>query len=393
MILPAPLLLALALAADPPAEPCRGYARAVPGAPAPAGGAPGCLAALEEACEAGGPRACDALAAALEAGAGGAPDPDRAARLHARACAAGLGEACAAVARERETAGDQARAAAAREEGCALGAASACAALAAAAPPERAPALRERACDLGDAPTCLALGREDAGRDPVGALAHAEAACRLGEGEGCALAAELVPAAGRIPARPGGARPPRRPASTPRRLLERGCALEAPLACARLGVELAAAGGPDAARGRTLLAAHCEALGPDRCLDAAAAYLADQGGPEAVLGERSDPALLEAACGRGVLSACARLGRLAQEGVRAPADGRRAATLYQQACDGGVAQACADLGVLHRFGAGVAADEARARALLDRACLLGLAQGCFLRDDPVRLAGPAAGDR
>jgi TPR repeat protein len=80
-------------------------------------------------------------------------------------------------------------------------------------------------------------------------------------------------------------------------------------------------------------------------------------------------------------------------GGRGRAAARRAAALYQQACEGGVAQACADLGVLHRFGAGVGADEARARALLDRACRLGLAQGCFLRDDPVRLAGPTAGDR
>ncbi|BDG03220.1 tetratricopeptide repeat protein [Anaeromyxobacter oryzae] len=359
--------LVLVAAPAPPASACDAHARLLPRAPAPAGGAPGCAHALAEVCDAGSPRACEALGEALEGTEGLPADPARARALHARACRAGLGDACGRLAALLLAGGDPAGAAAAREDGCALGAPRACAALAGTvADPARAAALRERACDLGDGAACLAVARGDAARGP----ALLERACRLGEGDACAERAD------------------RGAPDAARTWLERGCAAESEAACARLGIALLADRGGGAGRGADLLRGHCAALGPAACLDAASRWL---GGPSAVIDDASAPALVEAACDRGVLDACARLGRLVQEGREVPGDGRRAAALYARACDGGVARACADLGVLHRFGAGVPRDEGRAGALLDRACRLGLDEGCFLRDDPVRPSDAAAG--
>ncbi|WP_160309035.1 tetratricopeptide repeat protein, partial [Anaeromyxobacter sp. PSR-1] len=125
----------------------------------------------------------------------------------------------------------------------------------------------------------------------------------------------------------------------------------------------------------------CPALGAEECLDSAEAWLK---GPQAVIDDGSDPALLDLACRRKVPDACAWLGRMVQEGRRVPADGPRAAELYRRACEAGRASACSDLGVLYRFGAGVPRDEARAGALFAGACEQGVERACALRDDPSR---------
>jgi TPR repeat protein len=372
-VLPA-LALSLPLAAPGAAGPtpaCAARDRLMPRVPAPAGGETGCAAALAEACDSGSPRACAALGEALEGSPGLPPDLERARALHARACRAELGDACERLARLLVAAGDREGALAAREHGCATGSALACAGLAATvADPVRARGTRERACDLGDGPSCLALA---AGGGPRAGAFQARA-CALGDGDACAAVAEREDDLDPVGAR---------------HRLERGCGLGSDLACARLGVVLLERG-ETGGRGAALLRDHCAALGVGPCLDAAARLL---GRADAVTGDGAPPPLLEGACDRGGLDACARLGRLLQEGRRLPADGPRAAALYARACAGGVARACVDLGVLHRFGAGVPRDDRRARALLDRACDLGLEEGCFLRDDPVRPeGGGGAGD-
>ena len=212
---------------------------------------------------------------------------------------------------------------------------------------ERAARLRERACDLGEPGGCLALAAGAPKERAAGLLARG---CRLGAADACSAAR------GRAAARRRG--DPGAGSGSAR------CSSAAASSAARrpapaLGVALLEEGRPGAAaRGGRLLTEHCAALGAEPCLDAAEAYLHDAA---AALDERAGPALLEAACARGVLDACASLGRLLQEGRAAPADGPRAAALYRRACEGGVERACADLGVLHRFGAGVRATR-RARA-------------------------------
>jgi hypothetical protein len=301
----------------------------------------------------------------LDAGTAGPADPARALALHERACAAGVAEACLQLGERLWAGGEATRGRAAIEESCSLGSGAGCVAAAEGEPDRgRAARLIERACDLGAGAGCLRSADASSNGRRVELLRRA---CRLGDGEGCARAA--------AESGPGDAERPS--------LLERGCALGCAEACARLGLALLDAGSPDRDRGRKLLAEGCATLGPAECLAAAEAYL---GGPAGVasLAEEASPALLEEACRRGHEPACARLGRLLQEGIRLPADGRRAAELYGRACASGVLAACTDLGVLHRFGAGVSRDEARAQVLLDRACRAGRTEACRLRDDPVR---------
>jgi TPR repeat protein len=364
-----PVAAAGAGSGEPPASACARHAALFPGAPAPPGGEPGCAAALSEACDAGRRLACFELGLLLEAGTPGPADPARALALHRRACAAGVGGACTRAAALLRSAGDGA-AEAMLEDGCGLGDGAACLLRSEReADPERAGRLRERACDLGEPRGCLALA---AGAPPDRAVPLLARGCRLGAAEACARGAAALSR--------GDAGTPDEVAA--RAMLERGCELGGAEACARLGVALLREGRPgEAARGGRLLTEHCRALGVETCLDAAEAYLH---GASSVVDDRADPPLLEAACARGLLDACAALGRILQEGRAAPADGPRAAALYRRACQGGVARACSDLGVLHRFGAGVRRDEGRARRLFERACEDGVEEACRLRDDPVR---------
>ncbi|HSD19549.1 MAG TPA: sel1 repeat family protein [Anaeromyxobacter sp.] len=189
-------MLALALAAvlavtsvpDAPAlSACAFYRDIYPSAAEPDGGERACAAALEEACGSGRRLACHGLARVLEAGVEGEPEPARALALYARACAAGVADACEGAAELRDRRGDREAARAALEEGCAIGSGRACARLAAeAASPERARQLAERACDLGAPDGCIALAREAAAARQAELLIRA---CRLGADAACAASA------------------------------------------------------------------------------------------------------------------------------------------------------------------------------------------------------------
>jgi uncharacterized protein len=253
--------------------------------------------------------------------------------------------------------GGEAGCAAALLDACDGGLPQACAALGAALEAGRgiprdalrARALLRRSCGAGLGEGCARLAPLlDADGDRAGAAAAREEGCALGDAGACAALADTVAAPARAAA-----------------LRERACDLGDGRACAALADAV-----PD--RAAELRARACRLGDGDACVRAA-------------LLDDAPPATVHAACARGVLEACAREGRLLQEGRAVPGDGARAAALYARACDGGVGRACADLGVLHRFGAGVPHDEARARALLERACTLGHEEGCFLADDPVRL--------
>jgi TPR repeat protein len=180
--------LALGSVPDSPAPSACAFHRGIyPSAPEPAGGERACAAALEEACNSGRRLACHGLARVLEAGVEGEPEPVRALALYARACAAGVADACEGAAELRDRRGDHAAARAAFEEGCAIGSGRACARLAAeAGSPERARRLAERACDLGAPDGCIALARDAPAARQKALLFQA---CRLGADAACATSA------------------------------------------------------------------------------------------------------------------------------------------------------------------------------------------------------------
>jgi TPR repeat protein len=182
------LLLALALAApDAPApSACALLGAIFPSVPAPPGGEPACAAALGEACDSGRRLACHGLARVLEAG-GGEPERERALALFARACAAGVADACEGAAALHLRRGDRGAARAALDEGCAIGSGAACARLAAETrSAQSARRLAERACDLGAAEGCVALVRSAPPSRQAELLSRA---CRLGADAACAASA------------------------------------------------------------------------------------------------------------------------------------------------------------------------------------------------------------
>ena len=272
-----PLLVALSLAASPDGpSACLAYRDAVPGAPRPPGGDSGCAGALSDACEAGRPLACAASARLLEEGAaGGDPDPTRALALYARACGAGVADACADLAALRRRRGDDVGARQALDEACATGAGRACAALADGAPsPARASRLAERACDLGAVEGCLAAlhfvpqGRAEAllgrachlgwGDACLAAIApDLDARCVRGGRDACLALGILLQEGRLLPA--DGARAAA--------LYTRGCEGELAEACVRLGVlyRFGAGVAVDEPRARRLLDHACVLGDPEGC--------------------------------------------------------------------------------------------------------------------------------
>jgi uncharacterized protein len=97
-----------------------------------------------------------------------------------------------------------------------------------------------------------------------------------------------------------------------------------------------------------------------------------------------------AACDRGLLPACARLGALLDRTLGTVPDDEvgpvaaRALAAFEKACTGGLAAACVDLSLLLQAGRGVKREERRAIGLQERACRAGEARGCTLQ---ARVAG------
>ncbi len=75
-----------------------------------------------------------------------------------------------------------------------------------------------------------------------------------------------------------------------------------------------------------------------------------------------------AACDRGEVESCYKLGQTLQKGDGVQTDPARAAQLFRQVCGAGDARACLDLGLLYESGQGVDRNPDRARDLFKQAC-------------------------
>ncbi|MCC6527527.1 MAG: SEL1-like repeat protein [Polyangiaceae bacterium] len=215
---------------------------------------------------------------------------------------------------------------------------------------------------------------------------EAEASCRAGNADGCAVVGDALRIGRGLP------QDVRRAFET----LDRACRDGSELGCAQLGVMYAegSAVRKDPERAVALYDQACGAGVPRACVDLGNAYRHGNGVER---DRKRATELYEQSCERGDMMGCRRLGEVLddtaerlplyrracdggemlgcnylgdfyRDGRIVAADQERAAELYRKACDRGSIWGCYDLAVLYQYGRGVPKDEARALSLAKAAC-------------------------
>ena len=340
------------------------------------------LASCEPSCAAGDGVSCYRLGRLLSSDYFGARNEPRAAQLFAAACAAGVGDACNAIAAGvRDDEHDGARAAALFEKACEMNSAKAClnggtlrAHYPAFADVPKARAMYDRGCAL-DQPAaidcCFELGGVlQASGDADGARAAFTKACAQGDEGACTKLAAL-----------GGTPPVVTPDERARRAAT-NCDLGVGAACYTAAMALEKARDLDGAL--RLYDKGCALQGLDACgrlafalggLEPAAGFAADA--EKAARAAQSGCVLARNFKVPGGLRLCKLFSTQQASGSAAVDDVTSPGDLFY--CEqNGKAESCAAVGYRIANGQGQPADPAKATSYLDRACKGGSARGCAL---------------